>query len=129
MGSAGRAQAARDFRGRRWLSVVLRGLHLCAVIALGAGVLAAGCRPYAPHAGAAVLASGLLLGALDLWQRPAHLVEGAGLGLLAKLVLTGAMLAAPALREVLFWFVVLWSAVFSHAPASLRNARVFGRRT
>lgn len=116
---------SRSFRLRRWLSVVLRGVHLCTVIALAASVLNPACQPYAPHAGAAVLASGALVWGLDIWQHPGHLVEGAGLSMLAKLALLAWMLAAPTLREPLFWIIVIWSAIFSHAPASFRNARPF----
>ena len=120
--------AAHGFRVRRWLSVVLRGVHLAAVIALGIDVLSTAAQPYAPHAGAIVLGSGVAIWLLDLWQHPGHLVEGAGLSLFAKLALVAWMLAQPALREPLFWVIVIWSAVFSHAPASFRNARPFARR-
>ena len=114
----------RDFPGRRWASVVLRGVHLCAVIALAADLLSSGGPPYAPHAGSMVLASGALIWLLDLWHRPTHLTEGAGLLMLAKLVLVAAMIVWPELRVPLFWIVVAWSAIFSHAPASFRNARL-----
>lgn len=119
---------APSLRVARWLSVVLRGVHLAAVIALGADVLTAAAHPYAPHAGAVVLASGVAIWLLDLWQHPGHLVEGAGLSLFAKLLLVAWMLAQPALREPLFWIIVIWSAVFSHAPASFRNARPFSAK-
>ena len=105
--------AAHRLRVRRWLSVVLRGVHLAAVIALGADVLNAAPQPYAPHAGTLVLASGVAIWLLDLWQRPAHLIEGAGLSLFAKLLLVAWMLAQPELRVPLFWIIVLWSAVTS----------------
>ena len=113
----------RDFPGRRWAGVVLRGVHLAAVIAFGALLLGAPHVPLAEHAGGAVLVSGVLLWLLDLWHNPGHLVEGAGLGMLLKLALLAGMLAAPPWRETLFWIVVAWSAVFSHAPSSFRNAR------
>lgn len=119
MASAG----GRDFPGRRWLSVVLRGVHLAAVIAFGAVLLGAPHVPLADHAGNAVLLSGVLLWLLDLWHRPGHLVEGAGVSMLLKLALLAGMVAAPQWREPLFWIVVVWSAVFSHAPASFRNVR------
>ena len=119
---------ARDFPGRRWLSVFLRGAHLVAVIAFGASVLHAQPSAQPEHAGAAVLVSGVLVWLLDLWHRPSHLVEGAGLSMLLKLALLVGMLVAPGLREPLFWIVVVWSAVFSHAPASFRNARLSTRR-
>ena len=114
----------RDFRGRRWASVVLRGTHLIAVISFSASVLHAIPGDTAPHSGAAVLATGVLVWLLDLWHRPTHLLEGAGLSMLLKLMLVAAMIAWPAQRVPLFWLVVAWSAIFSHAPRSFRNARL-----
>lgn len=117
----------RDFRGRRWLSVVLRGIHLVAVIRLGAGVL--GTLPGAAESGGmAVLLSGLALWALDIWQKPGHLREVAGLSMLLKLALVAAMIPAAELRLPLFWTIVVWSAIFSHAPANFRNARWLASR-
>jgi len=113
----------RDFPGRRWLTVVLRGLHLAAVIWLGAALLGA---PVAvARAGAGVFASGALLFALDVWSKPQHLRQRAGLGMFVKLVLVALMPAAAGAQLALFWLLVIWSAVFSHAPASFRNAKTF----
>lgn len=114
----------RDFRGRRWLSVLLRGAHLIAVIDFGAALLRVPPAPLPELAGAAVFATGALVWLLDLWHKPAHLVEGAGLSMLLKLVLVAWMILSPAVREPVFWTIVAWSAVFSHAPASFRNARL-----
>lgn len=114
----------RDFRGRRWLSVFLRSAHLIAVISFSAAVLHAPPVLRPGLAGGAVLITGVLVWLLDLWHKPAHLVEGAGLSMLLKLVLVAWMIFAPGLREPLFWIIVAWSAVFSHAPSSFRNARL-----
>ncbi len=118
----------RDFPGRRWLSVVLRGVHLVAVIQFSAIVLHAVPDAQFPHAGIAVLVSGILVWLLDLWYRPSHLLEGAGLSMLLKLALLAGMIVAPSLRVPLFWIIVAWSAVFSHAPSSFRNARLGKKR-
>ena len=120
------AATRRDFRGRRWLSVFLRGAHLIAVIGFGAALLQTPPAPLPQHLSSAVLVTGILIWALDLWHRPSHLCEGAGLSMLLKLALVAWMIFAPDLRIPLFWIVVGWSAVFSHAPASFRNARVIG---
>ncbi|MBI5890967.1 MAG: hypothetical protein HZB47_09845 [Nitrosomonadales bacterium] len=115
----------RDFRGRRWLSVFLRSAHLVAVIAF-ATVLLQTTTPLPEYAGSAVLITGVLIWLLDIWYKPGHLVEGAGLSMLLKLALIVWMIFAPDLRVPLFWIIVVWSGVFSHAPASFRNARLPG---
>ncbi len=117
----------RDFRGRRWLTVVLRGFHLVAVIGFGALLMGAPAPVPVGTAGVAVLLTGLLMFALDIWSRPRHLREMAGLGMMLKLTMVAFMAVAPDWGLPLFWGVVVWSAVFSHAPASFRNAAVFGR--
>jgi hypothetical protein len=124
MESGRAASLLRDFRGRRWLSVFLRGGHLVSVVNLGAVVLGVPTSTLPSHSGLAVLLTGVLVWALDLWHKPGHLVEGAGLSMLLKLVLVVWMVLAPGLSVPLFWAIVLWSAVFSHAPASFRNARL-----
>ena len=117
-------ESRRDFPGRRWLSVVLRGLHLVAVIWLGAGILGAATDYSATQLGLSVFATGLVLWALDIWSKPQHLRQWAGVSMVLKLLLVALMVALPATRTFLFWLLVVWSAVFSHAPASFRNAKV-----
>ncbi len=117
----------RTFPLLRWLNVALRGLHLVAVILLGAALLGAPVALGAATAGVAV--TGLAMLALDTWSRPAHLREVAGIAVLLKLGLVGWMAADPAARPVLFWVVVAGSAVFAHAPAKFRHAALIGRRT
>jgi uncharacterized membrane protein HdeD (DUF308 family) len=116
----------RDFPGRRWLGVALRGVHLVTVILLGAAIFGA-TRYDAGQMGIAVLITGAVLWALDIWSKPQHLREWAGVSMIIKLALVAAMVFLPTLHEPLFWVIVAWSAVFSHAPASFRNAPVFGR--
>lgn len=123
-GSTAAGGAIRDFPGRRWLDVVLRAAHLIAVIALGAAVLHPERVPMPEYAGVAVVLSGVLMALLDWWHKPGHLVEGAGLSLVVKLAMVAAMMVIPAWREALFWIIVAWSAVFSHAPARFRNGRL-----
>lgn len=113
---------------RRWLSVLLRGLHLVTVIGLGAALLGA---PLASAGGiaplaAAVVATGIAMFGLDLWRKPHHLLEIAGIAVIAKLLLVSWLMLDDAPRLTLFWIIVVWSAVFSHAPASLRHARLRG---
>lgn len=113
----------RHFPGGRWLSVALRAAHLLCVVGLGAAVH--GAPLDAGALGLLVFASGGVLFGLDLYTYPQHLKEIAGQSVLFKLVLVAGIVAIETARLPLFWLVVLWSAIFSHAPGSLRHRRLF----
>lgn len=102
------------------MSVVLRGLHLVAVVWLGAALLGA---PVASDPAVLGLwTTGLVMLGLDTWSKPSHLREASGVALLVKLALVGWMALDAASRSVLFWLVVVGSGVFAHAPARFRHA-------
>lgn len=105
----------------RWLGIVLRGVHLTSVIFLGAALLANGTTATPV---VAVLVSGVALFALDTWSYPRHLFEVAGASVVLKLVLIAGMAIDPTWQLPLFWVIVFWSVLFSHAPASLRHRRL-----
>lgn len=117
-------QTRRDFAGRRWLAVVLRGVHLVTVIQLAIALFGQPTVGDTRIPGLAVLGSGLLVWALDIWSKPEHLRQWAGLSMFIKLAAVAAMVLLPSLQAALFWLVIVWSAVFSHAPASFRNAPI-----
>ena len=105
----------------RWLGIALRAIHLVCVIVLGAELM------YAAASSTAVLAvllSGFALFALDTLNYPKHLFELSGVAVMVKLVLIALMAVDESLRLPLYWIIVLWSGVFSHAPASLRHLRL-----
>lgn len=114
-------QPAPRFRTLRWLNVVLRGIHLVAVIHFSASIL--GALPASASGGMAVFLSGSALWAVDLWQHPDHLRQMAGFSMMLKLALVAGMVFSPGLRLPLFWTIVVWSVIFSHAPANFRSAR------
>jgi hypothetical protein len=105
----------------RWLSVVLRGLHLATVIGLGGAVLGAPLDASGQAIG--VLASGAAMMAMDLWLRPGLLKEWSGASLLLKLAMVAWMAFDADQRLALFWLLVLWSTLFAHAPASFQIGR------
>ncbi|MCP5310363.1 hypothetical protein [Cognatazoarcus halotolerans] len=132
MGRQGASEKPSDRRETRppllrWLGVVLRGVHLATVIALGATVL--GAPLDGRHQAIAVLVTGIAMVALDLRAKPHLFAEWAGIALIAKLAVVGWMAADAALRPLLYWLIVGWSVLFAHAPASFRH-RVWwhGRR-
>ncbi|MEW6292887.1 MAG: hypothetical protein AB1544_06235 [Pseudomonadota bacterium] len=116
---------ARD-TALRWINVILRGLHLAAVILLGAALL--GAPQVSTQIAIAVAATGFAMLALDVWRKPQHLREAAGIAVLLKLVLVGWMVFDAAAQHVLFWVIVAGSAISAHAPARFRHAILLGSK-
>lgn len=111
----------------RWTNVILRSLHLCAVILLGAALLGA---PLAStRVAIAVAASGFAMFAIDTWRKPQHLREASGIAVLLKLIMVGWMAVDAAAQHILFWLIVAGSALSAHAPARFRHAILIGSRT
>lgn len=110
--------------GWRWLGICLRAVHLAAVVLLGTAVLGAAPRLPIGITGGALLVSGLVLLGLETWKTPRYLMQLAGAGMLAKLVLIAWMVVDVERAELAFWLVTLGSVVFAHAPASFRHRRV-----
>ena len=116
----------RDFPGRRWLIVGLRVVHLTGMVGAGAaliyGLPMAAQLPYA----LALLISGVAMMAIDLWTSPGYLAEMAGVAMLTKIVLLIWFAVAPPQQMMLFWGILVLSAVIAHAPAWMRHRRIFG---
>lgn len=110
----------------RWTNVILRGLHLVTVILLGAALL--GAPQVSTQVAIAVAATGFAMLALDVWRKPQHLREAAGIAVLLKLVLVGWMVFDVAAQHVLFWVIVAGSAIAAHAPARFRHALLIGNK-
>ena len=106
----------------RWLSVALRAVHLAAVIAFGASIHGAALD--AGWLAPAVFFSGTALFLLDLYTYPQHLKEVAGASVVVKLCFVGVLWASEELRQPVYWALIVWSAILSHAPASLRHRRL-----
>jgi len=114
--------AIRDFPGKRWLNLAMRGLHLGGLVLLGAGLLGSG---HTALGAAITLFSGLVMFAGDTWANPAHLREVAGCGVVVKLLLVGLMAWQAAWALPLFWLVLALSTLLSHAPGAFRHRRLF----
>jgi hypothetical protein len=124
----GQREKKRAFRGQRGLTVALRAMHLIAVMWLGAslhGASSANLPVPANLLGGLVLGSGALMFAFDLISYPNHLRQVSGWSVVIKLGLVVWLVASESLP--IFWLIMAWSAVFSHAPASLRHYTLFPR--
>jgi hypothetical protein len=111
----------RDFPGRRWINISLRAVHLVGVVLLGAALIGGTSQL---SAGLLVLLSGGVIFAIDVWCKPSHLGEIAGMTILLKLLLVLFMLLVPAYAMATFWLLLVLSSLVSHAPGDFRHRRL-----
>ena len=113
---------ARDFPGRRWVSIALRTLHLAGVVLMGSALLGAG--GFFASGAILILLTGLALYGIDLWHRPELWRELAGAFIVLKLGVVLAMMLVPSIAQPLFWLVLVASSAVSHAPRVFRHRRL-----
>lgn len=111
----------RDFPGRRWLRVGFRSLHLLAIAGFVGGVVFGGPEPAVRGWLHAVLMTGGLLFATDLYRSCDCLRELRGAAMVGKLVLLGIAVAWPPVMLPVVVAIVLLSAVVSHMPSQYRH--------
>jgi hypothetical protein len=112
----------RDFPGRGLLINILRVFHIVGLASISAAVL--GGAGDAGKWGGLMLVSGLGIIALDAWANPVYFRQAKGLGTLLKIALVALMVLWEPARLILFWFVLAFSVVLSHAPGRIRHRRL-----
>ena len=112
-----------DFPGRRLTVNLMRALHLVGFAGFAAAVLAAG--PHGWRWAIVLLASGAVMMALDAWSEPVYFRQVQGVAMLVKLLLVAAMIAWQDAQQALFWLLIAYSAMLSHAPGKFRHYRLF----
>lgn len=113
----------RSLPGRRLAVNALRVVHVVGLALLAASLL--GDAIDMRLAAKTLLISGLGMIALDVWANPAWLRQVTGVAMLLKLVLVALLFSGDAFRVPLFWIVLVFSVVLSHAPGSVRHRRLF----
>lgn len=109
----------------RWLALVWRTAHLAAMVGLGAALLGAPV-PAGPMA-LAVVISGALLLAQELWARRLALRELAGAVVVVKLLAAAFVAWEPEYGAAVFWALLVVSSLSSHAPKHWRHRPLRGR--
>ena len=112
------------FVGRRWLSIVLRSLHLVGVVLTAIAIF--GSSQHQLAASLTTFVTGVGLFGIELWRSRQHWRELAGAFVLLKLLLVLGMILMPSHAAGLFWFLLISSSLISHAPKSFRHKRLFG---
>ena len=112
---------------KRWIKISLRTMHLLAVAGVGGGILFGLDKGLWINYWWLALVSGVLMMAIDIISNPVWVVQVRGLVIFLKLVLLAFLGNDPSLDAWLLAFIIIISAVISHAPGKLRYYSVYHR--
>ena len=112
---------------KRWTKISLRTIHLLAVAGVGGGILFGLDKGMWINYWWLALVSGVLMMAIDIISNPVWVVQVRGLVIFLKLILLAFLGSYPSLDAWLLAFIIIISAVISHAPGKLRYYSVYHR--
>lgn len=111
-----------NFLTLRWIDVFLRLIHICAVILLGTILISGSGGGFSLQIVAfAILLTGIGMTYVAYARNKNLLLEWTGLSLVVKLLLVIWITLGSTGHLTLFWILVAWSVIFSHAPKSFRH--------
>ena len=113
---------------KRWTKISLRTLHILAVAGVGGGVFFGLAKDLWINYWWLALASGSLLMLIDMISNPVWVVQVRGLVVFLKLILLAFLGSYPAWDSYLLMFIIIISAVISHAPGKLRYYSIYHRK-
>ena len=113
---------------KRWTKISLRTLHILAVAGVGGGVFFGLAKDLWINYWWLALASGSLLMLIDMISNPVWVVQVRGLVVFLKLILLAFLGSYPAWDSHLLMFIIVISAVISHAPGKLRYYSIYHRK-
>ena len=113
---------------KRWSKISLRTLHLLAVAGVGGGILFGLDKDLWLSYWWLALTTGAVMMLIDMISNPVWLLQVRGLTVLLKLILIGLLGRYPGYDSILLVFVIVISAVISHAPGKLRYYSVYHRK-
>lgn len=110
---------------KRWTKISLRTLHLVAVAGVAGGILFGLEKDLWSNYWWLAMVSGVLMMLIDIVSNPVWVVQVRGLVIYLKLVLLAFMGGATELDRFLLIFIIIISAVISHAPGKLRYYSIY----
>jgi len=113
---------------KRWTKISLRSLHILAVAGVGGGVFFSLAKDQWINYWWLALASGALLMLIDMISNPVWVVQVRGLIVFLKLILLAFLGSYPAWDGYLLMFIIVISAVISHAPGKLRYYSIYHKK-
>ena len=113
-------EKSRGFKGKRWLDISLRSIHLMGLLGVAGGfIFHVEESIWLPYF-VITLISGFAMVMLSLWTHGKWLLQNRGLAIIFKLFLFIIIPVTPGYETFLLLSIVLISGVSSHAPAKFR---------
>lgn len=117
-----------DFKGKRWLKIALRTLHIFSVVGVGGAILFD--VPFSQWVWYwyAAVATGVAMVTIDALSNFLWLVQIRGIVIYVKLSLLMLLGSNMLVNQLVLIAIVLMSAVISHAPGDIRYYSIVHRR-
>ena len=113
---------------KRWSKIGLRTLHLLSVTAVGGGILFSVEKSIWINYWWLALASGVFMMLIDIVSNPVWLVQLRGVVIFFKLILLAMLGSHATWDKPILFFIIVISAVISHAPGKLRYYSFYHRK-
>ena len=113
---------------KRWTKISLRTLHLLAVAGVGGGVLFGLDKGLWINYWWLAMASGILMILIDWISNPVWIIQIRGLVIILKLALLLLLGFNTNWDSMLLLFIIIISAVISHAPGNVRYYSLYHRK-
>ena len=118
---------SRSFIGQRWVSILLRSLHLIGIAGVGGAFLFNLSKEQWLPFMLITVATGIAMVILETWNNGIWIIELRGLSVLLKLGLLS-MTFIIGMQPAILYSVILISGILSHAPAKIRYYRLFPKK-
>lgn len=112
-------QQSRTFTGQRWLSILLRTLHLIGVSGVGAAFLFSVSKDQWQPYMLLTITSGCAMVILEVWSNGIWLIQLRGFSTLLKLLILSLMFVFEPQAYILFSIIII-AGLMSHAPGNIR---------
>lgn len=117
-----------DFKGKRWLKISLRTLHILSISGVAGGILFEVPLSSWVWYWYAAVSTGILMVAIDALSNFLWLVQIRGIVIYIKLALLMLLGGNMLVNQLVLVSIIIMSAVISHAPGDIRYYSVIHRR-
>jgi len=113
-------EQSRGFKGKRWVDVILRTIHLVGLLGIAGGILFQAPESQWYIYFLTTILSGIAMISISIWSNGKWMLQNRGLAIIVKFSLLLLIPTFPNLALQILIIVVIISGISSHAPARFR---------